>query len=764
MSDYQITLQPVYSCPATKVPPGLKLPENWTLSWHQVETLEAIRNPEIDVIFNTAMTGDGKSLAAYLDTLQGYPGFPCAMGLYPTNELARDQERQVKGYIELFYPPLSPPTLPLKGGGVEELTPPTLPLVKGENDLLRVTRLSGEELEIYAEKEGLKKAKAIETRSHNSEILLTNPDIFHYLHRGAYLMPKENPDRLWGRIDKDFDLFIFDEFHVFSAPQIASVINTLLLIRFTNRRKKFLFLSATPNKKLLESLTKTGFKCQEINPLANNKYKFNSAAEGWRKVAGEISLNFISLEPTFQAAESWLKENNELVLAYFKKNPNTKGAIILNSLAAVKRLIPFFRSLFECHGLTVGENTGLSGKQEKERSLTADLVIGTSTIDVGVDFKINLLIFEAADAGNFIQRLGRLGRHDGYEKEGKFIEFNKGRSPLVNAIALSPNFLVERLFLGETAPLKVGESYERPFFHNQITENYRQINDFSGYYSRWGAVQSMVLCRNLGKQNIKQQYQGSQKAFQQACELVFNTKLSSVYGRSKGWEKEWQKLSGKDKGNPIKEEACSFRGSSLLQCGIYDVLEANDTDRFKTYDLPGILSNLEIEPMSEAEFMRKLQETKEKTQQPIAKGRFQYCLAFMKLLGYREERLNWKFTYAGDLQPIMDAGKVQVLTGLQIWQPDNPWVGVFNKSLKKQGLVCYVLGFSATEVRRRLHLPMHFQIYPICDGPAGHGPQGHRRSAGDISAPYSIVFGQSALLLDTLAYFLKSKKEETWIV
>lgn len=710
MVNYKIFLQPVYSSPATKVPPGLKLPENWSLSWHQLETLKAIRDPEIDVVFNTAMTGDGKSLAAYLDTLQGYPGFPCAMGLYPTNELARDQERQVRSYLQLF----------------------------NQNDL-RVTRLSGEELEMYAEKEGLKKATALETRSKQSEILITNPDIFHYLHRGAYLMPKENPDRLWGKIDKDFDLFIFDEFHIFSAPQIASVINTLLLIRLTNRKKKFLFLSATPNKNLLESLTKTGFNCQEINPLAKNKYKFNSAAEGWRKVAGEILLKFVALEPNFQASESWLKENNELVLSYFQQNPNTKGAIILNSLAAVKRLTPFFRSLFESHGLTVGENTGLSGKQEKERSLSADLVIGTSTIDVGVDFKINLLIFEAADAGNFIQRLGRLGRHDGYEKEGKFLKFSE-----FTAIALSPNFLVERLFLGETAPLKVGESYERPFFHNQITEKYGQINDFSGYYSRWGAVQSMVLCRNLGKPNIKQQYQGSQQAFQKACELVFNTKLSTVYGRSQGWEKEWQKLSGKDKSNPIKEEACSFRGSSPLQCGIYDVLEANEADRFKTYDLPGILSNLEIEPMSEAEFMRKLQETKEKTQQPIAKGRFQYCLAFMKLLGYREERLNWKFTYAGELQPIIDAGKVQVLTGLQIWQPDNPWVGVINTSLKKQGLVCYVLGFSATEVRRRLRLPMHFQIYPISD----------RRSAGDLSAPYSIAFGQSALLIDTLAYIL----------
>ncbi len=120
MSDYSITLKPVFSCP-WETPKEVKLPKGWTLSWHQVATLEALRDPNIDVIFNIAMTGDGKSLAAYLETLQ--TNF-CAIGLYPTNELARDQETQIQGYIEIFQPDNKP----------------------------RVRRLSGQNLEIYAEK------------------------------------------------------------------------------------------------------------------------------------------------------------------------------------------------------------------------------------------------------------------------------------------------------------------------------------------------------------------------------------------------------------------------------------------------------------------------------------------------------------------------------------------------------------------------------------------------------------------------------------
>ncbi len=717
MNDYTITLKPVYS-QTVPTPEGVKLPDGWLLSWHQAETLKALRDPNIDVVINIALTGDGKSLAAYLEVLQG----ECyAVGLYPTNELARDQERQIKGYIEEFQPVSQP----------------------------RVVRLSGAELEIYAENEGLRKSAALATRTGQSEVLLTNSDIWHYLHRGAYLIRGDSPDKLWGRIDKDFDLFIFDEFHVFAAPQIASTINTMLLMRCTNRRKKFLFLSATPDVQLIGRLEKAGFRCQEINPIQQNKYEFTDRqvqTNEWRLVSRTISLNFISLEPTVKASETWLKENSDVILAQFQQYPGSKGAIILNSIAAVKRLTPFFQHLLQPYGLTVGENTGLSGKGQKERSLSADLVLGTSTIDVGVDFKINFLIFESADSGSFIQRLGRLGRHDGYEKAGQSIKF-----AAFTAFALVPNFLVERLFLG-SAPLEVNGTYDRPSFHSTITEKYRQINDFRGYYRRWGAVQSFRLCYQLSDRTIQQQYAQSREKFQQACEQVFETTLKSKAGSIQGWARVWQALSGKS-GNPIADDASSFRGSSPLLCGLYDLTD-QEVDRFKTYDLPGILGNLEIEMWTEAAFMRSLQETAARTGQPIAKGRFAHCLAFMKLLSYREERLDWRFTYSGDLQPIADAWKVQVLIGVEIWQPGNHWIGEINKRLKKEGLVCYVIRRPVSELRMRLRLPMHFQIYPMSDQYSFH----------DSNAPYAIAFGQSALLLDTLANWLKSQGDEMWMV
>ena len=170
----------------------------------------------------------------------------------------------------------------------------------------------------------------------------------------------------------------------------------MLLIQATNRHKKFLFLSATPSDSLLKRLDKAGFRCRVINPIDEGKYQFPETqaeaealeADHWRQVARSINLTFVPMEPTSKASETWLKENQEPILNQFLEHPGSKGAIILNSIAAVKRLMPVFRGLL-CPAWFYGsgKNTGLSGGQEKAESLAADLVIGTSTIDVGVDFK-----------------------------------------------------------------------------------------------------------------------------------------------------------------------------------------------------------------------------------------------------------------------------------------------------------------------------------------------------------------------------------------
>jgi len=706
MTDYSITLKPVYS-QTVPTPDGVTLPDGWSLSWHQAETLKALRDPDVDVVFNTAMTGDGKSLAAYLRAMTGKY---YTLAMYPTNELARDQERQVKDYKETFQPKYDP----------------------------QIYRLTGSTLEGFVETNQLpSKQQGIIDRSDNSEILLTNPDIFHYIHDFRYLRrnPKnprhgDNADKLFRRVDELYKLFVFDEFHIFSSPQIASVFNAMLLMKHTGYHGKFLFLSATPSRLLQEFLSQSGFVCQEINPVKEDAYCFTEKDEGtWRQINQPISLTFPQdLQPNARSAYDWLVENAESVLLkFFLDHPGSKGAIILNSIASVYKLLGKLRPLFQQHGLTVLPNTSLTGESERARSIAdADLLIGTSTIDVGVDFKINFLIFEAADAGNFIQRFGRLGRHQGFL--------------IYQAYALIPNYLVARLFQGKdgkAAHLVSGEDYDRVSFNNAVRESWSFVNQFELYPKRWGSVQSVCVHMELRKQHMAETYPNAQQGFRSDVEKAFNVSFGTKYGQVDHCLKQKQ--------HKIIDEARSFRGSSQLDCAIYDTTNSSEPerDKFKTYNLPGLLSNFVFEVMEKDEFLAKVQ----KAEVPLKRFQPDNVLCYLRLQDYREVRENWHFYHAGNVGEFSRLGKVQILKGLEVTAGEN----AISNALYRRGIVCYISDCRRDELRVRLGLPMQFQAYGLSDRP------------DDLDPLYTIAFGQSALMLETLTWFWKPKEDEGWI-
>ena len=151
----KIMTLPVYSKLAEKsdIPPELraKLPGDWMLSQHQLETYLALTQGEADVIFNAAMTGDGKSLAAYAPTLVN-PG-KHIFAMYPTNELLRDQSRQLEKYLQQF---------------------------RRSDEEIPFDALWGAELSRLQEKLNLRTRDAIlKERFGNLCVILTNPDVFN---------------------------------------------------------------------------------------------------------------------------------------------------------------------------------------------------------------------------------------------------------------------------------------------------------------------------------------------------------------------------------------------------------------------------------------------------------------------------------------------------------------------------------------------------------------------------------------------------------
>ena len=257
-----IKVLPVYSR-LSQSQPIAGVPAEISLREHQVKTFNAIRDPDINVVFNTAMTGDGKSLAAYLPTLtQG----KAILAMYPTNELIKDQERQVQDYCQWF----------------------------GQH--IACDKMFSESLtELRAELKDLRGQKAaIEHLALKNLILLTNPDIFNLIANFQYLNPEyENPDQLVQHIIDYYDLFVFDEFHIYDVSQVTSVLTTMLYFIEQGRgklgQKKFVFLSATPNPLLLNCLEKANLRYEIIE----GRYQSDKQdSPNWSRICAPFDLHF----------------------------------------------------------------------------------------------------------------------------------------------------------------------------------------------------------------------------------------------------------------------------------------------------------------------------------------------------------------------------------------------------------------------------------------------------------------------------------------
>jgi CRISPR-associated endonuclease/helicase Cas3 len=99
-------------------------------------------------------------------------------------------------------------------------------------------------------------------------------------------------------------------------------------------------------------------------------------------------------------------------LQFLERYPEGRGVFILDSVYEAKLLA---QSLAKCYGWDqVGELHGYLDAEARRGALECKFTVGTTTIDLGVDFTgkqaKDFIVFEARSAGQFVQRLGRIGR------------------------------------------------------------------------------------------------------------------------------------------------------------------------------------------------------------------------------------------------------------------------------------------------------------------------------------------------------------------
>ena len=641
---------------------------------HQEEVWNAICEPETQVVFDTALTGDGKTLAGLLPAVKRRKSLGKGLFAYPTNELIRDQARQFGEWSN---------KLNIK---------PT------------VGQLNGSQLSALMREEEFDKPEILQIIASDNDLVLTNPDIFTLINRFHY-------DRRWGNIAKtaqkwfvQYRYIVFDEFHIFNAPQVTNVLDGIAFIRANSTDRyptKFLFLSATPDKLLLNALDKAGIASKVIRGSYAHGLDQSTTH---RQILHEVQLELVASQQNLGGIEKWVRENLQAISQFFIKYPESKGLIIANSVFAAKRIVNLLKEAPNLN-VSIGENTGLTGVELRKDSMEAQLIVATSTVDVGVDFAINFLIYESLDAGSFIQRLGRLGRHQGFST--------------YQAIALIPEWVRDKFLEVYTD----GSEIDRESFFETVRERiYQKPQEFQGYISRWGSALCSLRYVRLDKQ--REQYQTLLERYPKEVKSFINETEKIP---------NWGLLKFLKNHEMIIKDLETFRGRGQLDVWMHDPA----TKAVTSMNLLRLLSGTEFYLIEEGE----ARQISERLNYPFYKNNLGlYACVDSYLKTYETVKLH--FTHYLDALNINEA---QERVGFRI-DARHPSIKQINNKFEYLPLTTCVadpseFGNNTSALRRRYTLPALFDLQVVRD-----------RGGTD----YPVAFGLDALLLDSLLHWKKS--------
>lgn len=675
------------------------------LSLHQAKTcVEAIQG-SADIIFNTAATGDGKSLATYLAGLLDR-AFRI-VGLYPTIELVEDQDRSHRDKQD-------------KDGKIEK----GWHSLFGLNADKRIDRLYGEELSRRVRDGGSNRFQELRKAIEQKPLILTNPDIFHLIIHHQYQDPAYENSLVPLLMAKFPDLWVFDEFHIFGAHQEAAVLNSLSFIRRSQQRKRrFLFTSATPKPKFIEQLKAAGFKTIEIP----GNYT-DTPTTGYRQILQSIALEFVQLKQ--QTVLEWLAAHHAEIKVALANEKAGRGLIILNSVAQAGQAVRLLTELLP--GVEVREISGrmdCDSRQKTQDDLKSAecpvLVVGTSAVDVGVDFKIHLLIFESSNSATVIQRLGRLGRHKGFNH--------------YQAIALLPEHAPWILSQLEKE-MADRATVDRQTLVDAVTQAFDEPTEYENYRKEWGSLQAQGMLWQIGKDNPKvvahlreaisadlRQVYDSKFTSAQFCWATLS-KINAKEVKPKDLEnlekscKCWSGLCQVDVGKAIQKELLRFRGSTTLQAAVWE------GDRFYLYDLLRLLPYTWVEVIEEAEFLEAAQKQGKQV------FLFQYAQVFLRVQKWMDERIDIRLQTGRDSsEPQMRCCELTLLDKLKLI--NHPQADVINCLSRKKALSFLVPG-DYWKIREALKLGALFALHPLVDS---------------SEQTYACAFNQDALLLKAMS-------------
>jgi len=386
-----------------------------------------------------APTGSGKTLAYLAKALE--ENFGSTVIVYPTNALIFDQLSSIQRLLSALG----------KKSVLKTPIPDEIFEDTGSGDVSLYV-VNGETLNTLAKNsnttEGRTWLSVLRKDDSPQRVFLTNPEVLYFLFLLRFSKSNELVDSILKPNERH--MLVLDEFHLYYGYSLATIYFMLMYIR--NRIDQFIFSSATTTV---------------LPDFLGEPERISAAPSPYGDtIQHELEFSFQGMSGSTLSTDDIRELSGLVERAYEQSGKRGKAdvVVILNSVLTAYWLA---RELENKYPGLVSEIHGLvpQGERPKPQELRS-LVVGTSAVEVGVDFDTGFLIFEANNVGSFIQRLGRGGRH----------------SPC-RVIAVIPSLLCEsfRRQLGD------GETISRVQLLDSVRNTFSSLPLYSDFLSTQGA-------------------------------------------------------------------------------------------------------------------------------------------------------------------------------------------------------------------------------------------------------------------------------------
>jgi len=651
---------------------------------HQYQSEKVIKGKNKLFCFNCSPTGSGKTLSWLKPALDEGMN---VIAIYPTNALISDQVDNANQLIKKYFKN--------RGHEVICITSSSIYKIRQESYNGEANVSNGKIIAHIIERSLFK--------NNNSTIVMTNPDIFTLAMKDIYR------DKYLSSIFNHFEMVVMDEFHLADIKQKNFMLYLFHcmydLPETISRAKKFYFLSATPDDMVIKRIKDAiGIEPLVIESSGKAVSRNECMEKDYRMVMPPVDLDFKSSK-IFSTFEELCGEHLEATIQFCRQG---KTVIMLDGIHEVDVL---YHELKEnTHDLNIERIDGFHRQDLLEKLKRFDVLVSNSSVEVGIDFHVDQIIFTGYNKSSLIQRLGRLRNKD---VECKAICYTSDR------IAGYLN--------------RIRQNLDRDQFKLELDKIFKDTSNPDSFTWRYSPVEAYDYAKNVANKLPSDKRTDYAKLTEERINKHFYYQFGMKLGRNdlerlKNWHK-------KDMIDTLR----FYRGSDI-QLMVYDITES----KAKIYSLFYLLRWGKVDFVDKNGFLK-----------GIPPEEIDFALKYERFVSgfciYRgkndEPRSAYLKANSPELFAIVNTPESsrnpEMISGFTVQISKGPAensISLLNDSLSKRKLLCMIIDGNTYENKNLYSLGDFFFLYPLY-------------AAGKEQ---SVAFGNDALYLDC---FLKDMRD-----